>query len=247
MATTNTSNWLTFKEWLVLKGKQSNTASSINARINRIKEEYSVEYEYVKDGCAELLEDFTYTAKDAQNGIIPNVRIQIAGSYLKGLHSLKRALVLYIEYLDTYTPQITPAQNAKCVFRGTFDDFKSFTGPKWRNKIQAITKSQKLNTVHCECCGKKRTLEAAHRNGFERNDIIKKILDSHYLVAPDYYEVDLYEFEQKFVDAHKPLTDVFFFLCADCHDVYDGRDTAKSNQVAATVLANRNAKTAKSD
>lgn len=94
--------------------------------------------------------------------------------------------------------------------------------------------------MHCECCGKKRTLEAAHRNCFERNDIIKKILDDHYMVTPDGYEVDLYEFEQKFIEAHKPLTNVFFFLCADCHDIYDGKDIGKSQQIEATVLANRN-------
>ncbi len=242
MAANNGLGWLNFKEWLIQKGKSKNTAGSINSRINRIKEEYSIEYEYAKDGCSELLEDFTYTAEDAKNGIIPNVRINIFGSYLKGLRSLKRALVLYIEYLDTYIPAIPVTQNTGCVFRGNFDDFKNFTGPKWRNKIQAITKSPKKQVMYCECCGKKKTLEAAHRNGFERNDLIKGILDNNFMKSPDNYEVDLYEFEQKFIDAHKPLEDVFFFLCADCHDEYDGKDAVKSNLIEKTVLANRKSK-----
>ena len=243
MRTTNFT-WDTFQEWLVNNKKlKENTAGSINSRINRIKEEYTIEYEYIKDGCAELLSDFTYTTEDAKNGIIPNVRINISGSYLKGLRSLKRALILYVEYLDTYTPS-TPAPTATaCAFKGSFDDFKNFTGPKWRNKIQAITKIPKKQVTFCECCGKKKTLEAAHRNGFERNDLIKKILDDNFLISPDNYEVDLYDFEQKFIDAHKPLADVFFFLCADCHDEYDGKDVTKSNLVEKTVLANRKKKT----
>lgn len=239
----NTFSWDTFKEWLVAHGKSERTASSINARINRIQKEYSIEYEYVNDGCAELLEELTYTSKDAKNGAIPNIRIHIDGSYLKGLRSLKQALILYIEYLDTYTPKTTVSTNTTCVFKGSFDEFKSFTGPKWRNKIQAITRHQKHQVVHCECCGQKKTLEAAHQNGFERNDIIKQILDDNYMVSPNYYEVNLYEFERKFVDAHKPLTNVFFFLCAACHDVYDGKNVAKSAAVEAAVLSNRSVQT----
>lgn len=240
---TNNFAWDTFQEWLVNdKSLKENTAASINSRINRIKEEYNIEYEYIKDGCAELLSDFTYTAEDARNGCVPNVRINISGSYLKGLRSLKRALVLYVEYLDTYTPSTPAPAAAACTFNGTFDDFKTFTGPKWRNKIQAITKTPKKQVTYCECCGAKKTLEAAHRNGFERNDLIKKILDDNFLISPDNYEVDLYDFEQKFIDAHKPLEDVFFFLCADCHDDYDGKDVAKSNQVESTVLKNRKSK-----
>lgn len=70
MEATNTFIWKTFKEWLQEKGSSERTASSVNSRINRIKEAYSVEYEYVKDRCAELLEDLTYTAEDARNGIM---------------------------------------------------------------------------------------------------------------------------------------------------------------------------------
>lgn len=244
MNTTNGLIWDSFKDWLVNSGKvKESTANTINSRINRIKEAYSLEYLYAKDGCAELLEDFTYTAEDVKNGILPNVQINISGSYLKGLRSLKRALALYVEYLDTYIPQTPVPNNTGCVFKGNFEDFKSFTGPKWRNKIQALTKPSKKLVIHCECCGQKKTLEAAHRNGFERNDIIKRILDKHFSVAPDQYEVDLYEFEQKFIDAHKPLENVFFFLCANCHDVYDGKDAVKSSLVEATVLANRKKKT----
>ena len=93
--TLNDGDKFTFTTEDIVNNKKlkENTAGSINSRINRIKEEYTIEHEYIKDGCAELLSDFTYTAEDAKNGSIPNVRITISGSYLKSLR-FKIALIL---------------------------------------------------------------------------------------------------------------------------------------------------------
>ena len=36
-----------------------------------------------------------------------------------------------------------------------------------------------------------------------------------------WYRVNLDEFEEKFKEAHTPIKDHIFFLCADCHNKYD--------------------------
>lgn len=230
-----------FKEWLIANKKLSKGAiSSTCARVNRIAEEYNIEDEYTKDKCAELIDDFTYTAQDAKNGLLPNVKISIAGSYVKGLSSLKNALKLYVEFLDlTFVPVKKKWQRKSCFFEGDIDGFNYFIGPKWRNAIQALTKAAKKQQMYCECCGAKKTLEAAHRNGFERIDIIKNILKDNYEIAPDKYRVDLVEFEEKFKQAHLPLESVFYFLCADCHDIYDGKDSIKRQDIEDRVKQNR--------
>ena len=230
-----------FKEWLIANKKLSKGAiSSTCARVNRIAEEYNIEDEYIKDKCAELIDDFTYTAQDARNGLLPNVKISIAGSYVKGLSSLKNALKLYVEFLDlTFVPVKKKGQRESCFFEGDIDGFNYFIGPKWRNAIQALTKATKKQQIYCECCGAKKTLEAAHRNGFERIDIIKNILKDNYEISPDKYRVDLVEFEEKFKQAHLPLESVFYFLCADCHDIYDGKDSKKRQDIEDRVKQNR--------
>lgn len=230
-----------FKEWLIANKKLSKGAiSATRARVNRIAEEYNIEDEYIKDKCAELIDDFTYTAQDARNGLLPNVKISIAGSYVKGLSSLKNALKLYVEFLDlTFVPVKKKGQRKSCFFEGDIDGFNYFIGPKWRNAIQALTKATKKQQIYCECCGAKKTLEAAHRNGFERIDIIKNILKDNYEISPDKYRVDLVEFEEKFKQAHLPLESVFYFLCADCHDIYDGKDSIKRQDIEDRVKQNR--------
>ena len=230
-----------FKEWLIANKKLSKGAiSSTCARVNRIAEEYNIEDEYIKDKCAELIDDFTYTAQDARNGLLPNVKISIAGSYVKGLSSLKNALKLYVEFLDlTFVPVKKKGQRKSCFFEGDIDGFNYFIGPKWRNAIQTLTKATKKQQIYCECCGAKKTLEAAHRNGFERIDIIKNILKDNYEISPDKYRVDLVEFEEKFKQAHLPLESVFYFLCADCHDIYDGKDSIKRQDIEDRVKQNR--------
>jgi len=47
------------------------------------------------------------------------------------------------------------------------------------------------------------------------------------------------EFEEKFKQAHLPLESVFYFLCADCHDIYDGKDSIKRQDIEDRVKQNR--------
>lgn len=144
MSTTDSFMWDSFQKRLVKSGKvKENTASSINWRINRIKEVYPIEYEYAKEGWAELLEDFTYTAEDAKNRIIPNVHIKISGSYHKGLHSLKRALVLCVEYLDNYIPK-TPAKiNKGCILKETSMSLRILLVRNSARKFKLLQKCQR--------------------------------------------------------------------------------------------------------
>lgn len=230
-----------FKSWLIdNKHLSGGAASSTCARVSRIAQEYDIEYEYVSDRCAELLEDLTYTAREAGEGVLPNVKIVIRGSYVKGLASLKGALKHYIEYLDaTYKVSKKKVKRAPCYFEGDIDGFIFYVGPRWRNTVQTMTKSLKRTKGVCECCGARKTLEAAHQSGFERIDIIKSILKSNYEIAPDRYKVNLVEFEEKFKKAHEPLEDVFYFLCSKCHDDYDSTDSARSSSVDAAVKKNR--------
>ncbi len=234
-----------FKTWLAGKGLGRGTVASVCSRVVRIEEAYDLAVEYSQDRCATLLEELTYTAQDAKRGLLPKASITINGSYVDGFRSLKQALLYYVEYLD----QTKPAAPAKrktgvCFYEGNFADLKTYIGPKCRNIIQAITRAKKNAVVGCECCGAHKTLEAAHRHGFERNDVIKRILDKDYAIGQDLYKVDLVEFEQTFKEAHNPPEDVFFFLCKACHNRYDGKDKQKAQDVVDAVLANRSAKAA---
>lgn len=231
-----------FYDWLIDKCKSKKTAESICRGVDIIKKEYNIELEYVKDECTELLDDFTYTSTYAKMGDLPKVDIEIKGNCIEELRFLKKALKLYVEYLDAFMPVMTVGKSKTnvCIFEGSFGEFKSYTGPKWRNIIQAITRTRRKSIGECECCGLVKPLDAAHKTGLGRNEIIKDILDNNYTTAiPDIYRVDLESFETEFKNAHQPLEDVFFFLCKDCHNDYDGKDIVKSKNVETRVLANR--------
>ena len=230
-----------FKKFLLSKGIGKDTVSSKCARINRIKSEYDIELEYSNDRCEELIESLTYTAADAKRGLLPDSRITIRGNYVTGLASLRTALKDYIEYLDSIVV-VKKKKSTKCFFEGDSKDFVSYIGPKCRNAIQALTKSARAATGACECCGAKKTLQAAHQNGKERNDIIKEILERKYKISSDYYKVDLDEFIDEFKKSHLPLDDAFYFLCGDCHKEYDSKDAAKILAVDTAVKASRAAK-----
>lgn len=232
---------INFKDWMISSGISKSTAESINSRINRIKKAYSLEYEFDRDCCASILDDFNYTAEDVSSGIMPNVNIDIMGDYVIGLRSLRSALVLFVKYLTETQPTIN--QHAKifnnCIIECNFSLFNKFIGPMLCKKVQNMTRAARRKAGICECCRQKKPLDAAHKRHLSRLDIIKKILDDYYKIGPDLYRVDLIEFEKKFVAAHKPFDETFYFLCRRCHDRYDIDDIAESNKVVETILANK--------
>ena len=77
----------------------------------------------------------------------------------------------------------------------------------------------------CEYCGKQAVLQSAHKEGEERPQIIKDVLERSFKVSNDWYKVDLSKFEDYFKDAHTPIKDHIFFLCNECHTKYDKKKT----------------------
>lgn len=57
-------------------------------------------------------------------------------------------------------------------------------------------------------------LESAHLLGFERNKIIRDLLDAHFKVDDEQYYVELNKFEQLFIDSQLPINEHFHFLCS---------------------------------
>lgn len=114
------------------------------------------------------------------------------------------------------------AAKESVTFTGGLKAFLRYVGPFCKNYVNSITKSErnKHNGI-CEYCGKKAVLDSAHRDGEDRPIIIKRILETHFKKAEDYYEVDVLKFEKLFKEAHSPVEDHIFFLCKDCHTEYD--------------------------
>ena len=116
-------------------------------------------------------------------------------------------------------------------FIGTKDEFIKYIGGYCRNKVNAITRNERL--LHNKTCQHCKTtnveLESAHVLGQERNKIIETILESCFKINENYYEVDLSKFEKLFIDFQTPVNEHFLFLCKDCHSKYDAKNKIKNN------------------
>ncbi len=108
-------------------------------------------------------------------------------------------------------------------FEGTFEEFNDHFGPKIRIHVAIMTKSEK-NTLgnRCQRCGKTfSSLDAAHKHGVDRKTLMRKALEK-YSTGGDRYDVDdLDKLFDEIKEQHKPIEDVFMFLCKDCHKEYD--------------------------
>lgn len=237
-----------FKQWLVnVKGQKESAAAARVAGAMRIDAEYDIYNNYYVVGKKDdLMELFKYSRTDEKHGVHPLVNITINGNIYDGMASLRQALKLYFEFLDTTnvtptpnmptTPKVSktpvlsdalepsgaPAtKNIHPVFIGNFAEFKHFIGGYCRNIVAQYTRKEKKNYAGCEYCQAKAVLQAAHRQGQSRIEIIYGILEKEYKTSTDFYEVPLIDFEKKFKNAHKPVKDHFFFLCPNCHSKYD--------------------------
>ena len=83
-------------------------------------------------------------------------------------------------------------------FIGTKDEFIKYIGGYCRNKVNAITRNERLlHNKICQHCKKTNTeLESAHVSGQERNVIIEGILKQFFKIHDNYYNVDLNKFEE---------------------------------------------------
>ena len=209
-----------YKQWLSARHKLSTCKTRI-ARINRISQHYDILNEYVIDKCSSLIDSITYTKFDLKNGLEPKTDIIIDGDYYTGLISLKQALCEFVEYLNTIGYSAKPIKSSS-FFKGSFNDFKRYIGPKCRNEVNIFCKSERdKHQSICEYCGKKAELQSAHVT--ERPIMIKRILDDHYKKGNDLYEVDLDEFFTLFKNAHLPIEENIFFLCKECHNDLDNK------------------------
>lgn len=114
-------------------------------------------------------------------------------------------------------------------FYGTIKEFKKYIGPRVKNIVPPLTKKRKkeLSNV-CQHCGTKAELQAAHKKGKSRNNIIDIIL-SKYHIDEQNIKIDLDLVDREIIEAHMPIDDHFLFLCPKCHQKYDREnETAKS-------------------
>lgn len=206
-----------FKEWLSRQGQSKKTICSRASNIKNIAKYYDILKEFTIDECQGVMDDLQFSKSDEE----PKTSIVIRGNYYNGLSTYRQALGLFVKFLKSinYTaPIVLTSSVAK--FVGNFDEFKRYVGPKCRNEVNIFCKSerQKHNGI-CEYCGQKHVLQSAHIE--ERPIIIKGILDAHYAIGADLYEVNLEDFFVRFKKAHMPIHDHIFFLCKMCHDKLD--------------------------
>lgn len=223
-----------FKKWLQIKLKNKKTIDNRLSNAAKVDKVYDLDQEYAKDSCETLLSALEYSKDDYLSGVAPQCGIIIKGNYYTGLSTLRQAVRLYVEFLDSTVfgqniinsfKASATIPSSKTLFIGSFKNFIAYVGGFTKNKIATLTKAcKKKLSYQCEYCGKiVKQLDAAHIEGSDRQTIILDILNKYYQDPNnnDNYIVDLEEFGEKYVDAHLPLRDHFYFLCKSCHKLYD--------------------------
>jgi len=104
-------------------------------------------------------------------------------------------------------------------FEGTVKEFTRFIGPYARIKVMHVASKYKKQVGKCEDCGSTNSLDAAHIKGKSRNFLIANILCE--FIEDDLIQMDLNEFEERFVNAHLPIESTIRVLCKPCHRNYD--------------------------
>jgi transposase-like protein len=117
------------------------------------------------------------------------------------------------------------------LFIGTYEDFNRYIVGFCRNKARQITMRRKRRRRGiCEHCGKKASLQSAHRRGFEQSKIIKELFYRNYDQG-----IDLDAFRDEYVKAHQPIESHIVFLCQKCHKKYDSELLSPSTQNHAEI------------
>jgi hypothetical protein len=129
------------------------------------------------------------------------------------------------------TPTSNPRSNEPTLLRCSIAQFHSFLGPKVRNEVQLLTKRAKRDRNHlCEKCNKKSELEAAHVRGNNRKQIINSTLQKYYVDQKNgIIQVDLAKVLSEIMEAHKPISEHFLFLCRSCHNKYHQGEAGSAN------------------
>lgn len=121
-------------------------------------------------------------------------------------------------------------------FVGTFDEFIKYINPRVKNVVNGISRAYKQEIGRCEHCDSiGATLEAAHVTGRERPVIIEEVLQDY--VNGEVVTVDLEVFENRFIQAHDPISKVIKVLCRPCHVQYDNQtQSAVEQEVIQTTV-----------
>jgi hypothetical protein len=113
-------------------------------------------------------------------------------------------------------------------FRGSIQEFHQIIGPRIRNKVNNLTRTERLRrNGDCEHCHQRSELESAHIHGRDRRKLIENVLMEY--SHNGFVECDLSEAEYKIIQAHLPIKETFIFLCAECHRKYDSNDCVERN------------------
>jgi hypothetical protein len=109
-------------------------------------------------------------------------------------------------------------------FIGTIKDYEKYIGPRIRNVVNTFSKNErdKCDGI-CEFCGKKTELHLAHKHEHERKKIINQVLEKYF--NGSFLDIDINKTEEEILKLHEPIHEVFYFLCSDCHRIYDKNPT----------------------
>ncbi len=97
-------------------------------------------------------------------------------------------------------------------FVGTLKEFTAFIDPRIRNNIANMTRpSKQLLGSKCQKCNEIKELDAAHKHGNSRPEIIERVLEN-YKIKDEIYEIeDVQKVVGEIRDAHLPMENIFIF------------------------------------
>ncbi len=103
--------------------------------------------------------------------------------------------------------------------------FNDYIGPKIKNDVVTITKQEKnkIGLICQECKSKVDELDAAHKHGRSRKDIIKMVLDEYETEDKRYVIPNLQKTIKIIRERYFPIENNFRFLCKVCHTKYDNQ------------------------
>lgn len=105
--------------------------------------------------------------------------------------------------------------------RCTVKEYNRFVGPRIRNSIQNLTRPRKrqLRGV-CELCHRRaRELDAAHKTGKSRVQVIARVL-REFQLDDGTVKGDLQVIESRILADHLPVDKTMLMLCRKCHRTY---------------------------
>jgi len=104
----------------------------------------------------------------------------------------------------------------------TLKEFTYFIDPRIKQNITNFTKPYKNRLEHrCQKCNEqKKELDAAHKHGISRPEIIKQVLENYKKNDGNYEIIDLQKVIGEINNAHLPIENHFYFLCKKCHMEY---------------------------